>query len=88
MLISKTDKIAVCRDKNYTADFFEACGLKAPRTVNDYTKYSSGYPCFIKPKDGSSSINAFKAENEFDLKLYNCFTGTKAIKSVVGVMSI
>ena len=88
VLISKTDKIAVCRDKNYTADFFEACGLKAPRTVNDYTKYSSGYPCFIKPKDGSSSINAFKAENEFDLKLYNCFTGTKAIKSVVGVMSI
>lgn len=70
VLISKTDKIAVCRDKNYTADFFEACGLKAPRTVNDYTKYSSGYPCFIKPKDGSSSINAFKADNEFDLKLY------------------
>ena len=70
VLISKTNKIAVCRDKNYTADFFEACGLKAPRTVNDYTKYSSGYPCFIKPKDGSSSINAFKAENEFDLKLY------------------
>ncbi len=70
VLISKTDKIAVCRDKNYTADFFEACGLKAPRTVNDYKKYKDAYPCFIKPKDGSSSINAFKAENEFDLKLY------------------
>lgn len=70
VLISKTDKIAVCRDKNYTADFFEACCLNAPRTVNDYTKYSSGYPCFIKPKDGSSSINAFQADNEFDLKLY------------------
>ena len=70
VLISKTDKIAICRDKNYTADFFESCGLKAPRTVNDYTTYSSGYPCFIKPKDGSSSINAFKADNEFDLKLY------------------
>lgn len=70
VLISKTDKISVCRDKNYTADFFEACGLKAPQTVNDYKKYKDPYPCFIKPKDGSSSINAFKVENEFDLKLY------------------
>lgn len=30
VLISKPDKIAVCRDKNYMADFFESCGLKAP----------------------------------------------------------
>lgn len=70
VLISKTDKISVCRDKNYTADFFEVCGLKAPRTINDYKKYTGIYPCFIKPKDGSSSINAYKAENESDLKLY------------------
>ena len=70
VLISKPDKIAVCRDKNYTADFFESCGLKAPRTVNDYQSYHGPYPCFIKPKDGSSSINAFKVENESELKVY------------------
>jgi HAD superfamily hydrolase (TIGR01549 family) len=70
VLISKPDKIAVCRDKNYTADFFESCGLKAPRTVNDYQLYQGPYPCFIKPKDGSSSINAFKVENESELKVY------------------
>ena len=70
VLISKPDKIAVCRDKNYTADFFESCGLKAPRTVNDYQNYHGEYPCFIKPKDGSSSINAFKVENESELKVY------------------
>lgn len=69
-LISKPDKIKVCRDKNYTADFFESCGLKAPRTVNDYQLYQGSYPCFIKPKDGSSSINAFKVENEAELKVY------------------
>ena len=51
VLISKPDKIAICRDKNYTADFFEACGIKAPRTVNDYQLYHGPYPCFIKPKD-------------------------------------
>lgn len=70
VLISKPDKIAICRDKNYTADFFESCGLKSPRTVNDYQLYHGSYPCFIKPKDGSSSINAFKVENESELKVY------------------
>lgn len=70
VLISKPEKIAVCRDKNYTADFFESCGLKAPQTVNDYQLYHGPYPCFIKPKDGSSSINAYKVENESELKVY------------------
>lgn len=31
---------------------------------------SGTYPCFIKPKDGSSSINAFKVENESELEVY------------------
>lgn len=69
VLISKPDKIAICRDKNYTADFFESCALKAPRTVNDYQLNHGPYPCFIKPKDGSS-INAFKVENKSELKVY------------------
>ena len=70
VLISKSEKISICRDKNYTADFFETCGLKAPQTVNDYQLYHGPYPCFIKPKDGSSSINAFKVDNESELKVY------------------
>ena len=70
VLISKPDKISICRDKNYTAGFFEKCGLKAPKTVNDYQEYNDLYPCFIKPKDGSSSINAFKVENKSELKVY------------------
>lgn len=70
VLISDPEMIAICRDKNYTADFFRSCGLKAPETVNDYRKYKGSYPCFIKPKDGSSSINAFKVEDEKQLRLY------------------
>lgn len=57
VLISKSDKILICRDKNNTGEFFESCGLKAPRTYNNYKNYPGPYPCFIKPKDGSSSIN-------------------------------
>lgn len=70
VLISKPDKILICRDKNNTGDFFESCGLKTPRTYNNYKEYSGPYPCFIKPKDGSSSINAFKVEDEEELKVY------------------
>ena len=70
VLISKPDKIAICRDKNYTADFFESCGLKAPRTVNDFRRYDAGFPCFIKPKDGSSSINAYKINSKTELEVY------------------
>lgn len=70
VLISKTDKILICRDKNNTGEFFRSCGLKAPRTYNNYKEYSGTYPCFIKPKDGSSSINAFKVEDEEELEVY------------------
>lgn len=70
VLISKPDKILICRDKNNTGAFFESCDLKAPRTYNNYKEYPGPYPCFIKPKDGSSSINAFKVEDESELAVY------------------
>ena len=71
VLISKSDKITICRDKNHTSVFFESCGLKAPRTYDDYNAYDGGYPCFIKPKDGSSSIDAFKVNTAEDLVVYS-----------------
>lgn len=83
VLIGKPDMITICRDKNNTADFFISCGCNAPKTYNDYTKYDGGYPCFIKPKDGSSSINAFKAENEEELALYAHQIGDYVIQPFV-----
>lgn len=70
VLISSPDMISICRDKNYTADFFISCGLKAPKTYNNYEEYPNIYPCFIKPKDGSSSINAFKVNAYEELVVY------------------
>lgn len=70
VLISAPDKILVCRDKNKTGDFFTSCGLKAPKTYNNYKEYLGSYPCFIKPKDGSSSINAFKVADKEELAVY------------------
>jgi Predicted hydrolase (HAD superfamily) len=70
VMISAPDKIRICRDKNNTSQFFVDCGLHAPMPVNDWREYKSGFSAFIKPKDGSSSINAFKVENEEELEVY------------------
>ncbi len=70
VMISNPDMIRICRDKNNTSQFFVDCGLHAPMPVNDWTKYQSGYPAFIKPKNGSSSINAFKVENAEEMEVY------------------
>ncbi len=68
VVISNTDKVALCRDKRFTAEYFNSVGLKSPYPIDDYTKYSDGYPAFIKPKDGSSSIFAYKVNGESELK--------------------
>ena len=69
--IAAPEMIRICRDKNNTSRFFINCGLLAPMPVNDWRKYEGGYPAFIKPEDGSSSIDAFKVENEDELKVYS-----------------
>ena len=70
VLISSPEMIRICRDKNYTSKFFEDCGLHSPAPVNNRHEYHAGYPAFIKPKDGSSSINAFRVGNETELEAY------------------
>lgn len=73
VLINSPDKIEICRDKRYTSDYFISLGLKAPTAYSDWTVYmskSGTFPAFIKPKDGSSSINAFKVNNIEDLQIY------------------
>lgn len=70
VVISDTEKIALCRDKRLTADYFESVGLKSPHPVDNWKEYKAGYPAFIKPKDGSSSIFAYKVENELELQSF------------------
>lgn len=70
VLISAPEMIQICRDKNNTSQFFGDCGLCAPMTVNNWREYIGGFPAFIKPKDGSSSINTFKVCNYEELEIY------------------
>ncbi len=70
VLIADPQKIALCRDKTLTSDYFLSLGLLAPKAVGDVASYTGGYPAFIKPKDGSSSINAFRADSKEELLSY------------------
>ena len=70
VMISDYDKVMICRDKNNTSAFFNECGLFAPPPVNCWEEYKGEYPAFIKPKDGSSSINAFRVKNREELEIY------------------
>lgn len=66
-VISAADMVQLCRDKRFSADFFISCGLKSPVPVDDYRLYDAGFPAFIKPKDGSSSINAYRVDTQEEL---------------------
>ncbi len=70
VIVSDADKVAICRDKRLTSAYFESVGLSAPTPVDDYREYAAGFPAFIKPKDGSSSIFAYKVDNAQELETY------------------
>lgn len=68
VIVSSADAIRICRDKRLTGEFFKKAGVDYPQPVDDYKKYDKGYPAFIKPKDGSSSINAYKVSDSSELE--------------------
>lgn len=70
VFISAADKIAICRDKRLTSDYFISLGLHAPVAVSDIKDYRGGFPAFIKPVDGSSSIGADRADSMEQLRRY------------------
>lgn len=72
VILSRTDIIKIFRNKYNTADFFLKNGFLAPKYYDlENMKYQElVYPLFIKPLDGSSSINAFKVTNEEELRFF------------------
>lgn len=70
VIISNSEKIALCRDKRLTATYFHSVGLLSPLPVDDWKQYAGSFPAFIKPKDGSSSINAYRVENADEMRVY------------------
>lgn len=72
LLLSRPEVIRICRDKNNTQAFFVDNGFGVPHQLTESEIADGNYtfPLFIKPKDGSSSINTFKVENKEQLDFF------------------
>ncbi len=70
VVVSNAEQIALCRDKRLTADYFHSVGLESPIPCDDIKQYKGDFPAFIKPKDGSSSIFAYKVNSAHELANY------------------
>lgn len=71
ILVSDLSVIQICRDKTNSQKFFEKNGFGVPAQIHDIYNDNFSFPVFIKPLDGSSSINAFKVNNMEELEFFN-----------------
>ena len=74
VIVSNPDTIAICNDKYLTYEFFKKSGIPTPETwlpenISNYDKLS--YPVFVKPRDGISSVNAFRVDSPDELTWAN-----------------
>jgi len=69
VLISNVETIQITRDKWKTYNFLKN-KIQLPKSFIYLSDITTDFPLFIKPRDGSGSINAYKVENEYELEFY------------------
>ncbi len=81
ILISDAELIALCRDKEKTAKYLTQFGILAPTTytLKDALEREI-YPLFIKPRDGSSSIGAYKVKSSHELEFFASYVASPVIQ--------
>lgn len=83
--LSSLEAIKICRDKYNTQKFFEDNGFGVPKLITEKELNSRDYnfPLFIKPLNGSSSINTFKLNNEKELKFFKEYVPNPIIQECI-----
>lgn len=83
--LSDLNFIEICRDKYNTQYFFEKNGFGVPRLITDEDLRNKNYnfPLFIKPLNGSSSINTFKINNEKELEFFKEYVPNPIIQECI-----
>jgi carbamoyl-phosphate synthase large subunit len=83
VLISDFKTVELCRNKVLSHQFFKDNGFGVPKIITDKDIASDNYefPLFIKPIDGSSSINAFKVNNTVELEFFRNYIDRPMIQS-------
>lgn len=85
VLVSDVESVSACCDKKKTAEHFAANGFGCPRVLSDADIKEKRYtfPLFIKPENGSSSINAFKVKNEKELAFFREYIDAPIVSEFV-----
>ncbi len=70
LLISDMNVINICRNKLNTQAYMEEHGFKVPRLYSqeELKRDDLPFPLFVKPVDGSSSIDTYKVNNKKELE--------------------
>ncbi len=68
LVISSVDFIKKCRDKRLTHKLFNSLGIS---TAREFSKTSYEFPLFIKPRNGSSSVDNYIIRNANELNSYH-----------------
>lgn len=85
VLISAPGVIDICNDKFKSAQFFKAndFGVPITYTEEDLDKGNYRLPLFIKPLDGSSSVNAFKVNSVDELVFFRKYIANPIVQECV-----
>ena len=83
--LSSDEVIRICRNKKNSNMFFEKHGFGIPSIVSeeDIKNKNYAFPLFIKPYNGSSSINAFKIKNEKELQFFKEYIDNPIIQEFI-----
>lgn len=85
VMISDAEAVSVCCNKIKTAQFFKEHGFLCPDVIDDVRLKTGNYtfPLFIKPLNGSSSINAFRVKNQRELEFFKEYIENPIIQQCV-----
>lgn len=82
--ISSPETVNICRNKILAQRFFENSGIKTPKQIPDSADSQTlKYPLFIKPLNGSSSINAFKINNAAEFDFFKKYVPNPIIQEMI-----
>tara|TARA_R110000744_G_scaffold155224_9_gene270451 strand:- start:10295 stop:11269 length:975 start_codon:yes stop_codon:yes gene_type:complete len=68
VVVPDTDFVHKCRDKRMIHDFFESKGIQV---AEEYCKNTFQLPLYIKPYDGSSSVDNYVIKNKDEMTEYH-----------------
>lgn len=83
VLVSNSDAIEVCRDKERTYAFLKEGKFPTPQVFSLDEASRHGLPLFVKPRGGSASVNTFKVTTPEELHFFANYIGNPLIQEFI-----